>query len=154
MSEGPMGFVWPIQKLFYLMRIYWQKECQSRRRTGKYLINEHHSSIDILLTWVCHMWNQYGIKIYMSYFITSSSEIESQIWTGTRIQNGIQCVKETVHQPGKGFMTLGTTESKDTDYQPKESQTTASNLTYLHLQACETDILEWHNALDHVFASF
>ncbi|XP_067218816.1 PX domain-containing protein 1-like [Chanodichthys erythropterus] len=71
-----------------------------------------------------------------------SSEIESQIWTGMRIQNGVQCVKETVHKPEKGFMTLGTTESKDTDYQPKKSQITNSNLTYLHLQACETDILE------------
>lgn len=84
----------------------------------------------------------YEIKMYVSYFITSSSEIESQIWTGTRIQNGLQCVKETVHKPDKGFMALGTTESKDTDYQPKKSPITTSNLTYLHLQACETDILE------------
>ncbi|XP_048018315.1 PX domain-containing protein 1-like isoform X2 [Megalobrama amblycephala] len=71
-----------------------------------------------------------------------SSEIDSQIWTGMRIQNGVQCVKETVHKPEKGFVTLGTTESKDTDYQLKKSQITNSNMTYLHLQACETDILE------------
>uniref|UniRef100_A0A671N6F1 PX domain-containing protein 1-like n=1 Tax=Sinocyclocheilus anshuiensis TaxID=1608454 RepID=A0A671N6F1_9TELE len=49
---------------------------------------------------------------------------------------------ETVHKPGKGFMTAGNPESKDTDYQPKKSQITNSNMTYLHLQACETDILE------------
>ncbi|XP_073704949.1 PX domain containing 1a [Garra rufa] len=71
-----------------------------------------------------------------------SSEIESQMWTGTRISNGIRCIKETVHKPGKGFMTAGTPESKDTDCQPKISQNTTSNMTYLHLQACETDILE------------
>ncbi|XP_016358382.1 PX domain-containing protein 1-like [Sinocyclocheilus anshuiensis] len=71
-----------------------------------------------------------------------SSENESQMWTGTEIQNRIRCVKETVHKPGKGFMTAGNPESKDTDYQPKKSQITNSNMTYLHLQACETDILE------------
>ncbi|KAF4117378.1 hypothetical protein G5714_001931 [Onychostoma macrolepis] len=70
-----------------------------------------------------------------------SSEIESQMWTGMRIPNGIRCVKETVHKPGMGFMTAGTPESKDTDNQPKISQIT-SNMTYLDLQACETDILE------------
>lgn len=80
--------------------------------------------------------------MYVSYFITSSSEIESQMWTGMRIPNGIRCVKETVHKSGKGFMTAGTPESKDTDYQPKISQVTTSNMTYLDLQACETDILE------------
>ncbi|XP_067309649.1 PX domain-containing protein 1 isoform X2 [Pseudorasbora parva] len=68
----------------------------------------------------------------------SSAEIESQIWTGMRIQNGFRCTDE----PGKGFMISGTTESKETNYQPKKSQITTSNLTYLHLQACETDILE------------
>lgn len=76
----------------------------------------------------------------MFCFVTSSSEIESQIWNRTRIQHGIRCVKETVHRPG--VMTPGTTESKDTDYQPKKSQITTSNLTYLHQQASETDILE------------
>uniref|UniRef100_A0A8C1MFS1 PX domain containing 1a n=1 Tax=Cyprinus carpio TaxID=7962 RepID=A0A8C1MFS1_CYPCA len=40
------------------------------------------------------------------------------------------------------FMTAGTPESKDTDYQLKISQITTSNMTYLDLQACETDILE------------
>uniref|UniRef100_A0A8C1YC31 PX domain containing 1a n=1 Tax=Cyprinus carpio TaxID=7962 RepID=A0A8C1YC31_CYPCA len=39
-----------------------------------------------------------------------SSENESQMWTGTGIQNGIRCVKETAHKPGKGFMTPGTPE--------------------------------------------
>ncbi|XP_052403818.1 PX domain-containing protein 1 [Carassius gibelio] len=71
-----------------------------------------------------------------------SSEIESQMWTGMRNPNGIRCIKETVHKPGKGFMTAGTPGSKDTDYQPKISQITTSNMTYLDLQACETDILE------------
>uniref|UniRef100_A0A673IKQ5 PX domain-containing protein 1-like n=1 Tax=Sinocyclocheilus rhinocerous TaxID=307959 RepID=A0A673IKQ5_9TELE len=42
----------------------------------------------------------------------------------------------------QGFMTAGNPESKDIDYQPKKSQITNSNTTYLHLQACETDILE------------
>lgn len=80
--------------------------------------------------------------MYVSYFITSSSEIESQMWTGMRIPNGIRCVKETVHKPGKGFMTAGTPESKDTENQQKISHVTTSNMTYLDLQACETDILE------------
>ncbi|KAL1280497.1 hypothetical protein QQF64_015097 [Cirrhinus molitorella] len=71
-----------------------------------------------------------------------SSEIESQMWTGMRIPNGIRCGKDTVHNPGKGFMTTGTPESKDKDCQPKIPQITTSNMTYLHLQACETDILE------------
>ncbi|KAK7159354.1 hypothetical protein R3I94_005627 [Phoxinus phoxinus] len=73
---------------------------------------------------------------------SSNSEIESQIWNRTRILNGIRCVKETVQKPGKGFMTSGTAESKDTDYQHEKSQITTSNLTYLHQQASETDILE------------
>uniref|UniRef100_A0A673KTM0 PX domain-containing protein 1-like n=1 Tax=Sinocyclocheilus rhinocerous TaxID=307959 RepID=A0A673KTM0_9TELE len=38
--------------------------------------------------------------------------------------------------------TAGNPESKDTDHQPKISQITTSNMTYLDLQACETDILE------------
>lgn len=84
----------------------------------------------------------YGFKIHVYYFITSSSENESQMWTGTGIQNGIRCVKETAHKPGKGFMTAGTPESKAIDYQPKKSQINTSNMTYLHLQPCETDILE------------
>uniref|UniRef100_A0A8C1JGM8 PX domain containing 1a n=1 Tax=Cyprinus carpio TaxID=7962 RepID=A0A8C1JGM8_CYPCA len=49
---------------------------------------------------------------------------------------------ETAHKPGKGFMTAGTPESKAIDYQPKKSQINTSNMTYLHLQPCETDILE------------
>ncbi|XP_016301022.1 PX domain-containing protein 1-like [Sinocyclocheilus anshuiensis] len=69
-----------------------------------------------------------------------SSEVESQMWTGMR--NGIRCIKETVHKPGKCLKTAGTPESKDTDHQPKISQITTSNMTYLDLQACETDILE------------
>uniref|UniRef100_A0A671RHQ5 PX domain-containing protein 1-like n=1 Tax=Sinocyclocheilus anshuiensis TaxID=1608454 RepID=A0A671RHQ5_9TELE len=56
--------------------------------------------------------------------------------------NGIRCIKETVHKPGKCLKTAGTPESKDTDHQPKISQITTSNMTYLDLQACETDILE------------
>ncbi len=80
--------------------------------------------------------------MYVSHLITSSSEIESQMWTGMRNPNGIRCIKETVHKPGKGFVSAGTPESKDTDYQPKTSQITTSNMTYLDLQSCETDILE------------
>ncbi|XP_051555158.1 PX domain-containing protein 1-like [Myxocyprinus asiaticus] len=75
-----------------------------------------------------------------------SFDIEAQKWTGEKNLNGIRCDKENGHKPRMGTMTPVLTpsanESKESDCHPKKSQITTRNLTYLHLQACETDILE------------
>lgn len=72
----------------------------------------------------------------------SSSEIEAQIWRGTRCPNRIrhdECVQTDLST--RPVLPAGTLE-KESDYQPQKSQVTPSRLTYFHLHASETDILE------------
>ncbi|TRY91232.1 hypothetical protein DNTS_035565 [Danionella cerebrum] len=67
-----------------------------------------------------------------------SSEIDPQMWTGIRIENGSKCVKETVQKQNN---LMNQIDSLGKDNLPKKPQCT-SNITYLQLQGCETDILE------------
>ncbi|XP_051984633.1 PX domain-containing protein 1-like [Xyrauchen texanus] len=75
-----------------------------------------------------------------------SFDIVAQKRTGEKNLNGIKCDKENGHKPRMGTMTpvltAGANESKESDCHPKKSQITTGHLTYLQLQACETDILE------------
>ncbi|XP_057191169.1 PX domain-containing protein 1-like [Triplophysa rosa] len=72
-----------------------------------------------------------------------SSEIEDQIWRGTRFPNGIR-YDEFVHTnlSTSPVLPAGALENKESDYHPKKSQVTPAKLTYFHLHASETDILE------------
>lgn len=74
-----------------------------------------------------------------------SSEIEAQIWRGTKYPNGIRHDNKFVHtdHSANPVLPTGAIINKEADYHPKKTTpVTPTNQTYLHLHASETDILE------------